>query len=307
MGATTPASYLPDVEIDVHRLVCAAQLHRSLTDPVIASFLQRLPTTVRSAARQLEATEVVPVPLGWGGAVVRMRAPAGDLAVKVPHHRARVTPEAAGAATLAAADLGPSVVAVEDEQWYAIEWVPGGTVGELLVPTELDPRRLVDALERLWAIPTDGFEDIADQWRRVASVSADRVPLLAALGLDPDRVTTSLAELTEQLVTTGRRGFCHGDLHPGNILAGPSRWSLIDPRPGHGALEADLAFLLASAACGRPDPQRLREVCTSTGLDRDTVDAWALVFAGEFVTCLCATLPERHREIAGFTQNLRRL
>jgi Ser/Thr protein kinase RdoA (MazF antagonist) len=97
------------------------------------------------------------------------------------------------------------------------------------------------------------------------------------------------AELTDLLtgLDDGTRGVCHWDFHPGNVLAGPDGWVVIDwLTVASGPPVADFARTLVISGLSTWEPastflRALRRIeLELRGADAARVDAWTRVVAG---------------------------
>jgi aminoglycoside phosphotransferase (APT) family kinase protein len=139
-------------------------------------------------------------------------------------------------------------------------------------------------------------ESLAATWTEMHGALNTRV----VAGL-PDLVTSladgvrssGLAELlVEELlallatIDDGERRLCHFDLHPGNVIAGPDGWVVIDwLTASSGPAAADLARTLVLDPPGSGSPKErfmtivARQGLQARGLDRARLDAWVRVIA----------------------------
>jgi hypothetical protein len=266
---------------------------RARTEPDVAEFVATADAAGADAAAELSALDVAAVPGGWASALWRMRCGDGTLvAVKVPL-RGDVDRELAAQSLLADASLGPDVVA-RGERWLAIRWVPGGRLGDLLTPVDLElssVARLAGALAQTPTV-TGGRNGYA---RRV-ELAPDRAALLGTVGIDTS-VLDRLSVLRDELMGSTDWGFCHGDLHPANVLG--VSWELVDAHPHHGPRAAELGFLLSGAACGMPARKVTMAAAAAAAVPVGEIEAWADVFAVEWLTCALALADtgRRHAEV----------
>ena len=265
-------------------------------DSEVAEFLAELLDLLREACQVLDATILAPVTGGWGGAVVKVASPHGTLALKLPARAREVVGLVTGAETLAAANLGPQVVA-SSVRWLAMRWLDGERVGELGRRTDLDVGHVARLVGGLGELDLAGLDDAAPVLRNRVRIGGDRRRLLDDLGADGDRVAERCEQLAEELLGEGATGWCHTDLHPANLLAGDGRWWVLDAGGRTGPREADLGWLLAWAVCVPADPRLLREACSAGGLDRELVESWQLAFAAECASSLAAHHIERREEL----------
>ncbi|GAA1407703.1 aminoglycoside phosphotransferase family protein [Catellatospora coxensis] len=115
---------------------------------------------------------------------------------------------------------------------------PGTTLGDRdWLPAE--ERLLVAArlLARLWSAPVgdaSGFDLLSHVTARWAGLVEQRMERLRP-GFDPGLVAHGIRLLRELPTTALRRVLVHGDINPGNILAGQREpWLVIDPKPMYG-------------------------------------------------------------------------
>ncbi len=120
-----------------------------------------------------------------------------------------------------------------------------------------------------------GFPDLVDRLR-------------SELGQAP-LASTLQGELTELLgaLDDGRRGVCHYDFHPNNVLAGPDGWVVIDwLTVASGPPVADLArsLVIWGQWSDSPIVEFMRAFRRASfdqrGIDAATCDAWIRVVAG---------------------------
>lgn len=129
----------------------------------------------------------------------------------------------------------------------------------------------IDALvPRLHAVPVpDEFPALADRVRfmfDLADRQADGV-------LDPRLMAASRAASLE-LAAEGPRVLLHGDLHPGNVLAGDDGLYVIDPRPCVGDPAFDAVDWVLRAECDFDDA-----VAALPSMDADRLARWSRALA----------------------------
>ena len=149
----------------------------------------------------------------------------------------------------------------------------------------------------------DPFQDLVEVAGRLATIAAERIERV--LPTAPIPVDAGLCRHAVNLLRTlpdeaTRRGLCHGDLNPGNILrtddhAAPADhgdpsagWLAIDPKPVHGDLAWDPWPLLTQVGdwtSAVPDPSvladRIRLVADLSGLDAARIGAWCVAHGVE--------------------------
>jgi streptomycin 6-kinase len=265
---------------------------RASCEPAVAEFVATADAAGADAAGELAVTDVAAVPGGWASALWRMRCGDGTLvAVKVPL-RGDVDRELAAQTLLADAGLGPEVVS-RGERWLAIRWVPGGRLGDLLTPVDLELSSVARLAAALAATPT--VPGGRNGYAKRVELAPDRAALLATVGIDSS-VVDRLTVLRDELMSSTVWGFCHGDLHPANVL-GP-QWELVDAHPHHGPRAAELAFLLSAAACGMPSRKVTMAAAAAAAVPVGEIEAWADVFAVEWLTCALAQTDTDRRHAA---------
>lgn len=239
----------------------------------VSAWLDAVPALVAGLARRWD--------LRLDGTVL-----SGNSALVLPADRAvlKLHPDAgiAGAEAAALAHWAPAAHVVDllehDEGAVLLARVrPGDAVADARAT---DPA-VMPALRELWATPgvVPGLESLADRMafglglvRRRAD--DERVRPFLSPGL-LDRGEARAAELAAR---PGHLGLVHGDLHGGNLLAGPDGAVVVDPRPCTGDRTSDLVDLVLV------DPVRIEATIAALareldGLDPDLLHAWCRALA----------------------------
>ena len=151
--------------------------------------------------------------------------------------------------------------------------------GDAILDTPATDPSVLPALRELWGTPglVAGLGSAAERVafglalvRRRAAAVVDR------LGADVlDRGEAAALALAAE---PGHHGLVHGDLHGGNLLAGPDGAVVVDPRPCVGDRTSDLVDLVLV------DPARLETTVATLareldGLDPDRLHAWCRALA----------------------------
>nr|WP_275941458.1 aminoglycoside phosphotransferase family protein [Planosporangium mesophilum] len=85
-------------------------------------------------------------------------------------------------------------------------------------------------------------------------------------------------DVLDQLAADLRPNLCHGDVQPGNMLAGGGeRWKLIDPRGMAGETAYDVAVLTIKIALYAASKELVARVSGLADLDSERVAAWITV------------------------------
>jgi streptomycin 6-kinase len=240
--------------------------------PEVGAWVDRAPALVEHLARRWHL--VLDGTVLHGNSALVLPADRGVL--KLHPDRAIAGAEAAALTHWAPAAHVVDLLKYHDEGSLLLARVrPGHGVPDVLAT---DPV-VLPALRELWSTPgvVAGLGSASDRMafglalvrRRAASV-VDR------LGADVlDRGETAALALAAQ---PGHHGLVHGDLHGGNLLAGPDGAVVVDPRPCVGDRTSDLVDLVLA------DPARI-EVTIATlareldGLDPDRLHAWCRALA----------------------------
>jgi streptomycin 6-kinase len=255
--------------------------------PGVRAWVDRAPALVEHLARRWR--------LVLDGTVLH-----GNSALVLPADRGvlKLHPDEAIAAAEAAAltHWGPAahVVDLLDHDAGALLLArvrPGDAVGDR---PATDPT-VLPALRELWATPgvVAGLESATERMafglglvrRRAGSV----VERLGADVLDRGEVAALVLA-----AEPGHRGLVHGDLHGGNLLAGPDGAVVVDPRPCTGDRTSDLVDLALV------DPVRLDTTIATLarqldGLDPDRLHAWCRALAPANAVAALRTAPDAGR------------
>jgi streptomycin 6-kinase len=170
-------------------------------------------------------------------------------------------------------------------------WAPTGIIAPLLDRRDGGMTLL---LERV--LPGDALDDAHLTWEQKLATIAALVARLHVAGEPPATTPTVVEyaafwrdelndpglarELEELIATTDRDVLLHGDLHPGNVLSGPTGWKVIDPSAFRGDPHADIWALICPQA---PSDGRIlghaELYAEAAGLDLERALAWARVRA----------------------------
>ncbi|GAB2997261.1 aminoglycoside phosphotransferase family protein [Amycolatopsis acidiphila] len=229
--------------------------------PGVAQWCDELPGLVAKLARRW-GVRVERAVAGNTGRTLLCRTERGELVVL------KLTPERDIAETEAAALLAwrdcPRVVDVLDTDLDAgAVLLAGIEPGTPLTERGWTAAEIDELLPQLHAVAVpDGFPTLAERVRFMFDL-ADR----SAEGFVEPRLMVAARAASLDLAAGGSRSLLHGDLHPGNVLAGADGVVVIDPRPCVGdpdfdavdwVLRADRALDEAVAALPSADPVRLR-------------------------------------------------
>lgn len=265
------------------------------------AWLDAVPALAARAAERWDLVLGAPFETGMAGWTAAATTAAGvEVVLKLSYPHLEARDEAAGLA----AWHGAGVVELLDahaEDWalLLVRLRPGTTLrDEGLSP---DEHLTVGAglLARMAAVPVPAgapFQDLVEVADRLATIAAERIERV--LPTAPIPVDAGLCRHAVNLLTTlpgdaTRRGLCHGDLNPGNILRSDdqaadggdpsSGWLAIDPKPVHGDLAWDPWSLLTQIGDWTdviPDPavlaDRIRLVADLTDFDGARIGTWCV-------------------------------